>query len=248
MMRRNPRYLSRSDIELIAQRVVTAYQRLPTAQERPDGMIRPGALIQDLLGLSIGYHTLSRNGSILGLTSCGEVWVTVYDSPKHPEYCHLDGRTLLIDKELAAEGANIGRHHFTLVHEACHQIYRMLFPQAYMDDIVARRVHCCTQHRTTSRGDWEEWRTDALASAILMPPEMVKDNMYKFGLGDRIRILNRVFAPNEYGGFCEMADYMGVSKRALAIRLKQLGFLERDDLNDPFALVNVIPDEKEALC
>ena len=72
--------------------------------------------------------------------------------------------------------------------------------------------------------------------------------MQVFGLGDRLRLLNRVFAPNEYDRFCKMADYMGVSKQALAIRLKQLGLLERDYLKDPFALVNIFPDEKAVPC
>ena len=40
---------------------------------------------------------------------------------------------------------------------------------------------------------------------------------------------------------------MGVSRQALAIRLKQLGLLERYELQDPYALVNVVPDEGEIL-
>lgn len=248
MVKRDPESLSRADIERIAGRIVTAYLKLPAVQEEPDGMIQPEILIRELLGLSVEYRTLSRNGSILGLTSCGEVLVTVYDDSGHPEYFPLDGKTLLIDSGLAAEGANEGRRHFTLIHEACHQIYRMLFPNAYAHDTAERRVHCCMAHRKPTCRDWEEWRTDALASAILMPLDMVKDNMQVFGLGDRLRLLNRVFAPNEYDRFCKMADYMGVSKQALAIRLKQLGLLERDYLKDPFALVNIFPDEKAVPC
>lgn len=244
-MKQNPKYLTRSDIEQISRRIVAAYRKLPMAKQGTPNIIDPVLLIRELLGLSIGYHTLSRNGSILGLTSFGEVLVKVYDDPGCPAYCRLDGKTLLVDRELTAEGANKGRYHFTLVHEACHQIYRMLFPNAYAHDIAERRIHCCMAHRKPIRGDWEEWRTDALTSAILMPPDMVKDNMREFGLGNRLRLLNRVFAPDEYGRFCTMADYMGVSKQALAIRLKQLGLLERDCLRDPFVLIDIFPDDGE---
>ena len=244
-MKKSLQYLSRVDIEGIAQRVVGAYRKLPAARKEPDGVVRPMLLIHDLLGLSVEYHTLSLNGSVLGLTACGEVWVMVYDNPAHPEYCHLDGKTLLVDKYLAEEGANQGRYHFTLAHEACHQIYKMLFPKAYMDSIAERRIRYCTAYRVAGRGDWEEWRTDALTSAVLMPPDMVRDNMLRFGLGDKLRLLNRVFAPEEYAHFCEMAGYMGVSKQALAIRLKQLGLLGRDNLQDSYALVNVFPDDGE---
>ena len=120
MVKRDPESLSRADIERIAGRIVTAYLKLPAVQEEPDGMIQPEILIRELLGLSVEYRTLSRNGSILGLTSCGEVLVTVYDDSGHPEYFPLDGKTLLIDSGLAAGGANEGRRHFTLIHEACH--------------------------------------------------------------------------------------------------------------------------------
>lgn len=248
MMKQNPEHLTRKDIERISQRIVTAYRKLPIAKQSAPNIIDPVILIRDLLRLSIGRHTLSKDGSILGLTSFGEVLVKVYDDPGHPEYCQLDGKTLLVDSRLTVENANKGRYHFTLVHEACHQIYRRLFPNAYAHDIAERRVYCCTAHRKPTRGDWEEWRTDTLASAILMPQDMVKDNMRQFGLGDSMRLLNRVFAPDEYDRFCKMANYMGVSKQALAIRLKQLDLLERDYLKDPFALVNIFPDEKEVPC
>lgn len=245
MMQKSPQYLSRNDIERIAQRVIAAYQRLPAVRKGPDGVVSPALLIHDLLGLSVEYHTLSPNGSILGLTACGEVWVTVYDNPAHPEYCPLDGKTLLIDKHLTEEGANQGRYHFTLVHEGSHQIYKMLFPKAYANSVAARKIHYCTAHRALGRSDWEEWRTDALTSAILMPLDMVRSNMSRFGLGEKLRLLNRVFAPEEYARFCKMADYMGVSKQALAIRLKQLGLLDRDNLQDSYALVNVFPEDGE---
>lgn len=54
-----------------------------------------------------------------------------------------------------------------------------------------------------------------------------------------------MFAPREYACFCEMAAHMGVSRQALAIRLKQLGLLEQDYLKDPYALVNVVPEDGE---
>ena len=73
MVKWDPESLSRADIERIAGRIVTAYQKLPAVQEEPEGMIQPEILIRELLGLSVEYRTLSRSGSILGMTSCGEV-------------------------------------------------------------------------------------------------------------------------------------------------------------------------------
>lgn len=208
-------------------------------------MIQPDLLVCGMLGLSVDHHTLSRNGKILGLTSCGMVDVRIFDNPEIQEYYHLDGKTVLIDSRLQAENTNKGRYNFTLTHEGCHQIYRMLFPKEYMPGISRRKVHYCTTSSSSRVGDWEEWRTNTLASAILMPMDMVLNNMATFGLGNGLKMLNRVFAPTEYKKFEQMADYMGVSKQALAIRLKHLALLDFDYLQDPYALVDVYPDGED---
>lgn len=236
-------YLSRYDIELIANRVIIAYKKIPALCGQQIKKIQPELLIRDLLGLTMEYHVLSPHGSILGLTACCETDVSIFDNPDYPEYYHLDGRTLLIDKRLLSDQANIGRRHFTQVHEACHQIYKMLFPEQYMNIVASRQIHYCTRRQNIQ--DWEEWRTDALTSAILMPYDMVRSNMTDFGLGNCVHRLNRVFAPTEYGRFCEMARYMGVSKQALSIRLQQLGILEINDLKNPYKMVDIFPDEEE---
>ncbi len=238
-------YLTRNDIEAIARRIITAYRKLPVLQGQTPNRVQPEILVKDLLGLTTGYHVLSRSGRILGLTSCGEVGVPIYDDLAQPEYYFLDGKTLLIEKSLLGEGANPGRYHFTLVHEACHQVYRMLFPKAYENCIAHRQIHYRTNTPAARTGDWEEWRTNALASAVLMPVEMLRQNMAAFGLGERVYMLNRVFAPAVYKQFSEMAGYMGVSRQALAIRLKQLNLLQHDCLRDPYALVNLYPEKEE---
>ena len=237
--------LSRKNIEAIASRIITAYKRLPSLQGQNPDMVQPELLVHDLLGLTIEYHTLSRDGGILGLTVCGEMDVRIYDDPKHPELFHLDGRTLLIDSYLVKEDANKGRYHFTLIHEACHQIFKMLFPKEYTTPVHLRKIHYCTSIPSESGDYWEEWRTNALASAVLMPEEMVRNNMFAFGLGEKMPVLNRVYATENYNRFSDMASYMGVSRQALAIRLKGLGLLARDDLLDPYALTDVHPDDEE---
>ena len=75
-----------------------------------------------------------------------------------------------------------------------------------------------------------------------MPADMVLSNMDAFGLGNSLKMRNTVFAPTEYRKFEQMADYMGVSKQALAVRLKRLSLLNFDYLEDPYALVDIYPD------
>lgn len=238
-------YLSRYEIEKIARRIITAYKNLPSVKGRQVNRVCPEVLAKDLLGLSIEHHVLSPNGAILGLTTCGEVGVPVFDHPGQLEYLFLDGKTLLIDKQLTAMGANKGRYHFTLVHEACHQIYKMLYPKEYINGVAKRQIHYCMSKLPSGSNYWEEWRTNALTSAILMPSDMVRSNMMAFGLGEKMKLLNKVFAPNDFDHFQKMADYMGVSQKALSIRLKQLRLLEVDHLGTPYELVDIFPAEEE---
>lgn len=236
-------YLSRYDIESIADRIISAYKKLPVLCGQQVNRVQPEFLICDLLGLSMEYHILSPTGDILGLTACSATAVPIFDHSEYPEYYCLDGRTVLIDKRLLSTQANVGRRHFTQVHEACHQIFKMLFPKQYATDMAPGQIHYCTTNRTIQ--DWEEWRTDALTSAILMPYDMIRSNMSAFGLGNKLHRLNRIFAPNEYYRFCEMANYMGVSKQALSIRLQQLGLLEVNQLKNPYELVDIFPGKGE---
>lgn len=237
-------YLSQRDIEAVAQRVTSAYRKLPGLCGASVTKVDPERLAKDLLGLSIDYHVLSRNGRILGLTAYGDVGVPVYDNPEHPDYCFIDRKTVLIDKSLVDETANKGRYHFTLTHEVCHQIFGMLFPREYAPDGIRPRVHYCSLPPSLE-DRWEEWRTNRLTSAVLMPADMVQINMLAFGLGDKLRLLNRVYAPQEYEQFSAMAGYMGVSKKALSIRLKQLDLLDLDYLDSPHEFLSVYPDEGE---
>ena len=76
-----------------------------------------------------------------------------------------------------------------------------------------------------------------------MPPALLIEQMRIVGLPAKIRILNCVFAPKAHQAFVSIAEAIGVSKSALAIRMRQLGLLERDDLKDPYALVRVEMDD-----
>lgn len=162
------------------------------------------------------------------------------------QYYMLDGKTILIESDLMKEGANIGRRNYTVSHESCHHILKMLFPHDYGAQASGRSVHCCYRSNR-GKGDWEEWQVETLAAMILLPPECVVRSMERFGLGTQMRLLNRVFAPADYKKFEAMASFMGASKTALSIRMMQLGLLKRNDLTDPYSLVRVEMDEEDRI-
>ena len=239
-------YLSRAEIEQIGLRVVNAYWKLGPQDSDMSRRICPEILAQKLLGLTVEYRTLSRNGSILGMTAFENVGVRVYEN-NTPGYYFLDGHTILIEASLAGEGANPGRRNFTLMHETCHQIFRMLFPTEYVPPAQYRKVYCYAAAMYGHQSmpvNWEEWRVNTLAAAILIPKELLIEQMHAAGLGENLRLLNKIFAPKEYEKFAAVAEAMGVSKAALAIRMKQLHLLDRDDLKDPYALVRVVCDDE----
>ena len=92
-------YLSKSEIEAIATRVVNAYQRMVGTTGATIQQVCPEVLIQNLLGLNITYRTLSIDGSILGMTAFEQVGVRIYENT-NPTHFYLDGKTVLIESAL----------------------------------------------------------------------------------------------------------------------------------------------------
>lgn len=232
--------LSRNKLEWIATQVFNDYKRLPRFVGQTVNRVDPEILACELCGLNIDYFHLSRDRLTLGMTAFAEIGVEVYDDNEHPFFYDLDGRTLLVEKDLKDDPAQYGRYHFTVAHETAHQILADLHPT---DRVLQNRIVC---YRGGSPQypihDWSEWQADNLASALLLPAEAVIMTLQQFDLADGIDILNRIYRPKEYERFCKVAEFLGASKQAMAIRLKRLGLLKNEYLQNPHALADV---EKE---
>lgn len=234
-------YLSRKDIEAIAARVFNDYKQLPRHAGLPVAHVDPVTLATELCGLHIDHFHLSKDGMTLGMTSFNEFGVGVYDDSGQPWLYYLDGATILIEKDLKDDPSSYGRYNFTLLHETAHQILSRLFPNSPRS-VQNRIVYYRGRSPQYPIQDWGEWQADNLASALLLPVEVVMMALHRFDLENGIEILNKIYRPKEYERFCEMAEFLGASKQALAIRLKRLGLLKKEYLQDPYAMVYV---EKE---
>lgn len=236
-------YLSRNDLERIATRVFNDYKHLPRLAGQQVDHVDPEILACGLCGLHIDLFHLSKDGLTLGMTAFKEIGVEVYDDSGQPFFYYLDGRTLLIETDLKDDPTQYGRYHFTTAHETAHQILADLHPT---DRVIQNRI---TYYRGRSPQypihDWGEWQADNLASALLLPMEIVLGALHKFDLERGIDVLNRIYRPKEYGLFCKMAEFLGVSKQAMAIRLKRLGLLKKDYLQNPYALADVEKEDDE---
>ena len=60
-----------------------------------------------------------------------------------------------------------------------------------------------------------------------------------FGLGEKIDCLNKIYRPQEYERFSALADFLGSSRKALAIRMKQLGLVKKEYLDNPFDMISI---------
>lgn len=236
-------HLSRKKIEVIAAHIFYDYKHLPRFEGKQVHRIDPEILACELCGLHISYFHLSKDGLTLGMTAFREIEVEVYDDSGQPCFCCLDGRTLLVEKDLKDNIALYGRYHFTVAHETAHQVLSNL--QSTSKSVQHRVIHYRGYSPQHLIQDWDEWQADNLASALLLPTEIVLKALCRFELKEGIGILNKIYRPTEYGRFCEMAEFLGVSKQTMAIRLKQLGLLKKDYLQNPYALVDVVKEEDD---
>lgn len=232
--------LSRKDIEAIAARVLKAYKKLPEVAGKDILRIDPELLLTRLLGLKIEYARLSLDGSVLGATTTSEADIEVYSYDDEELCFSLDGKTVLIEQELKENCTMRGRCNFTIAHEGSHQILKMLFPNDY-DKATPAAIHFykANSEKNQPISDWYEWQANALASAILLPFELIDKGMYYMGITGKIDYLNKMYRPDEYNRFCNLADFLGVSKTALAIRMKQLGLIGENQLDNPRKLLEV---------
>lgn len=220
-------YLSREQIEQIAEGIIQQYKNAVVPEKHLCYSVDPTELAS-LLGYTIDYQYLTRDGSILGKTASGRMWITVFDSDQTEMLYDLDGRTLLVEKRLLFSPRNTGRKNFTIAHELAHQIINRSFPEHSGMD---QRVFCDYRRSVKPRkkvADWREWQADALAAALLLPLDAVTDAMFIFGLGENLKVLSRKYSQYNYERFCDMAEYLQVSRTALAYRMEQFGLLERN--------------------
>ena len=222
-------YLSRDDIEKIAEDVICQYKALYLPERRMCYMVEATELAE-MLGYRIEYVYITRDGSILGQTSSGRIWTEIFDDNMNKVFFELDGSTILVDKRLLSNPKLAGRKNFTIAHEIAHQIINQKYPEMYG---TQNRTFCDYRRSVKPRKkivDWYEWQADALAAALLLPVDALQDSMFMFGLGEKMKMLSRKYSDTRYKYFCDMADYLQVSRTALSYRMEQLGLLENNRL------------------
>lgn len=220
-------WLSRKDIEHISRRLLRDYlKKVPQKVDHID----PADFAEKMCGLQFTFADISEAHDAIGLTATSGVIITIPQRDGTRLDYELDGKTAFIDQSLVAEN-QIGRLNFTMMHEAAHQLFWMLYPEEYEAQTPRCVFRMTDEHTQYPVLDWEEWQTNVLTSFLLLPKELVYRHMANVGLKDGISVLNRIYARKDYECFSEAAKRLGVSKTALAIRSSQLGLLmEKEEL------------------
>lgn len=240
--------LKRTDIEQIGNRIFNAYRKLPCVSSHGHiSRVDPDVVLNCILGVDIQYHHLSEDGLTYGMTSTGEFGVSLCDMD---ELFILDGKTVLIEKNMLKNPKMAGRCNFTKCHEASHHIFKMLYPNDYGSEndgtptkVYFSRKRMYSPHQPR---DWEEWQADTLASYILMPEDLIRQGMFWLDMGEQINILNKKFSPYMYEKFCMLADMLGASRSALAYRMEKLGLIKENHLSNPYIVfdrINIIKED-----
>ena len=117
-------WLSRKDIEHISRRLLRDYlKKVPQKVDHID----PTDFAEKMCGLQFTFADISEAHDAIGLTATSGVIITIPQRDGTRLDYELDGKTAFIDQSLVAEN-QIGRLNFTMMHEAAHQLFWMLYP------------------------------------------------------------------------------------------------------------------------
>lgn len=145
-------WLSRKDIEHISRRLLRDYlKKVPQKVDHID----PADFAEKMCGLQFTFADISEAHDAIGLTATSGVIITIPQRDGTRLDYELDGKTAFIDQSLVAEN-QIGRLNFTMMHEAAHQLFWMLYPEEY----EAQTPRCVFRMTDTLCGCKNIWSTD----------------------------------------------------------------------------------------
>lgn len=225
--------LSYGDIETIAAGVMKDFNSYFDAKEKraiSGPRFTPiDQFAKDYLGLNIRFLHLSYDGDFCGLT-------TYADTEFHLQ---LEGSVKTIQlrqNEVIMDASFIrpdqvkklcGKRRFTLAHECAHQILFQLESDqqksACQKMYSERRLY--TPRELKTKEDWNEWQANALGAAILMPWNEIEMAMELYRMHSPLTSYDGRFNYIDRSALSALCRTFGVSKAAMVIRLKQMGYL-----------------------
>ncbi len=168
-------------IETIGRKILQEYDR--ALLEGPPQAIPIETIIETKFNLILEYHSLRKNGSVLGETIFDDGAAILYDqAEKRYRLIAVKAGTILVDDRLCADRL-LGRMRFTCAHELGHWV---LHQKLYSGtgDVAAYEGKTSSDE---SHGLIER-QADALATALLMPIPQIKKCFYRLCPGKSVSV------------------------------------------------------------
>lgn len=241
--------LSHANIEDLADAILKDYLgSLPTDVKH----IRPidiEAFAARFLGLNVAYTRLSDNGDVLGLTTYADVEVKL-ERYLDTQLIKVPKNTVLIDESLimpfSQPDKNKGRRRFTISHECAHQILYRQEPMERQESLLRQfNGRSFSLRELATKEDWNEWQANALGAALIMPPSSIALLMQRYAKQRRLVSYENHFAYSDKLVLSLVCGALEVSRTALVIRLRQLGYVEDKPLSEFTDPMEVVKDEND---
>ncbi|MFP3152928.1 ImmA/IrrE family metallo-endopeptidase [Lachnospiraceae bacterium ZAX-1] len=216
--------LAPSDIERIAETLVRDFYKHGYPEFAPIDIER---FATEYCGFALKYEKLSDSGRVLGVTSCRDT------SLKLPRNGNMDivmlpKKTLLIEQSLSENSRLRGRQRFSIAHECAHQllfdIQKHKVQLCYRSYFNSENQHTLAQIKKLNAPD--EYNANQLGAALLMPYGLMELVMYRFHPQGRLMLYGDYMTKTDKRMLCDIAAFLGVSKQALTIRLKELNMVD----------------------
>ena len=222
--------ISRDAFENEATKFLEKYY--PLALQEPVAV--PIRKIAEDMGLSIIEDSLlSSELDILGLVVFEDG--NIKDKNKNIVIRNAKRGTVLIDPRVYYE-RTLGTVNFTIAHECFHwyrhQPYHALMKMLGANDELGKIIQCSIGSNAKDSEkwkavDWMEWQANGVAPHILMPTntakikisELVEKYHIHFDGTDGYQIEEMI---------SELADFYGLSKQAVKMRIREMGYAEID--------------------
>lgn len=210
------------------------------------------------LDLSVDYHNLSPDKSVLGMIAFNDGYVEVYDENNKKQFLEVSEGTVFVDNSLLDDDQR-GRCRFTFGHEPGHWIFHRHKYVINKDQMsifdffeepkheqqkVYVKCHKNNVGKISRRNggfrdddDWMEWQADYFSSAMLMPKKIFKlaasEVMGRLGLKqDYFHSTHpSISFMNARMIASSLAQTFDVSFQASAVRLYKLGYIEQNLLS-----------------
>ena len=235
--------LSRNDIEKIAEAELVSFTGGLVRGERSIRALPVEDFAMHHLGLRLIYTRLSNDGQTLGVTTYADTDISLN------RYCRIDTIHVLKDTVLLDEcmkdsqdwqHGEVGRRRFTVAHECAHQILYRREPENRRTELQQQySARAFSLREMKSLDSWGEWQANAVAAALLMPKKYIALMLN----GRRITYYGKRLNNPDRFIFDSMCYRFGVSKTAMKLRLRELGYLQFLSALDYYDPLDIICDD-----